>query len=182
MIWTSPSRRRRTEARPRHAMMAAQSALIIGRLGCVTQNTNLSFEFPLARWRGPPRAFPARAPQRDRRDHENRAVRPIASPRGLRSRRRLPWRRRAGRAGILCSGSSAQRAAVPDPGRNSVLSASAARLDRRWPRPSDDQARACASREQRRQSVRGERRPTRTKRTKRSTGCCARWQRCCSPI
>ena len=78
MIWTSPSRRRRTEARPRHAMMAAQSALIIGRLGCVTQNTNRSFEFPLACSRGLRRAFPARSSQRDRRDHENRALRPIA--------------------------------------------------------------------------------------------------------
>jgi diguanylate cyclase len=32
MIWTSPSRRRRTKARPRHAMMAGHSALITGRL------------------------------------------------------------------------------------------------------------------------------------------------------
>ncbi len=148
MIWTFPSRRRRTKARPRHAMMAGHSALIIGRLECVSQNTNLSFEFARACWRGPRRAFPIRFPQRDRRDHENYAVRPIASPRDLRSRRRVPWRRRAGRAGILCSGSGAERLALPDSGRDSILAASAARLGGRRSRASDDQARARSSREQ----------------------------------
>ncbi len=56
MIWTFPSRRRRTEARPRHAMMAGHSASITGRPECVTQNTNLSIEF--ARAAGEARASP----------------------------------------------------------------------------------------------------------------------------
>ena len=116
MIWTSPSRRRRTEARPAPAMMAAQSALIIGRLGCVTQNTNLSFELAQERSRGPRGAFLARSPQLDRRGHETGAVPQIASPRGLRSRRRLSWRCRAGRAGVVHSEPGAQRAAVFDSG------------------------------------------------------------------
>jgi hypothetical protein len=43
-------------------MMAGHSALIMGRLECVTQNTNLSFELALGRWRGPRRAFAVRSP------------------------------------------------------------------------------------------------------------------------
>ena len=53
-----------------------------------------------------------------------------------------------GRAAILCSGPSAQRVAVPDSGRDSVLAASPARLDWRRARADDDQARAKSSREQ----------------------------------
>ena len=171
MIWTYPSRiagrnppGARHDGRPR--------ALIRGRPECAKPYAELSPEAAFACSPGGACFFAARSPQRDRRDHENCPVGRIANPGGLRSRRCLPWRCRAGRAGVLCPGRSAQRLAVLDSGRNSIPAAPAPRLDRRRARAPDDPRRT--------ERRRGDRRGHGEGREGRSS--CAILQRCFRPI
>ena len=182
MIWTSPSRRRRTEARPRHAMMAARSTLIIGRPECVTQNTDLSIR-ACSRMR-------ARPSSRHPTPSSSMSIGAIMKVmRFIRSRAHAVYALVAvflGAVALAALGSfvpdqalSALRSLIPGEtpflqllllgwigvalGRLTIKPAPSA-VESGGPKPS-----------------RGETRPTRT-RTKRSIGCCARSPRCCRPI
>ena len=183
MIWTSPSRRRRTEARPRHAMMAAQSASIIGRPECVTQNTNRSFEFASGVLARP-------APRLSRALFLNEIGAIMKIVRFVRSQAHAIYALVAvflGAVALAALGSfvpdqalSALRSLIPGETpflQLLLLGWMGVGLGRLTIKPTPTPAESGAG------PSRGETRPTRTAtRTKRSTGCCARWQRCCRPI